>query len=89
MKEKGLNNPLGLDLPETRTYYAPDYLTEVYLSNGAYFDVLVTTDIEFALKISQLTTPPDLIQTCLDVNKSRPGTGMGDELLDGILEPIT
>jgi len=43
-KSKGLSNPLGLDLPETRTYYAPDYLTEVYMTNGCYFDVLIDID---------------------------------------------
>ncbi|MBN2082932.1 hypothetical protein JW859_12105 [bacterium] len=89
MKEKGLNNPLGLDLPEMRTYYSPDYLTEVMLTNGVYFDALINTDIEFALQIKALSAPPELIQTCLNVNKSRPGTHMGDELLKGILEPIS
>lgn len=85
-KEKGLNNPLGLDLPETRTYYSPDYLTEVYLSNGAYFDILVEIDVEFALEIKQYAAPPDLIQAALNHKKRDPK--LAQTLLDGILEPI-
>jgi hypothetical protein len=86
-KEKGLSNPLGLDLPETRTYYSPDYLTEVYLSNGAYFDVLVNIDVEFAMQIKQYIEPPELIKVCLSHQQRDPK--LSQALLDGILEPIT
>jgi hypothetical protein len=86
-KEKGLNNPLGLDLPETRTYYSPDYLTEVLLSNGAYFDALIDIDVEFAMQIKQYADPPELIQACLNHQKRDPK--LTKTLLDGILEPIT
>jgi hypothetical protein len=85
-KEKGLNNPLGLDLPETRTYYSPDYLTEVMLSNGAYFDALVSFDVEFAMQIKQYSEPPELIQACLNHQDRDPK--LAKTLLDGILEPI-
>jgi hypothetical protein len=86
-KEKGLNNPLGLDLPETRTYYSPDYLTEVFLSNGAYFDSLIEIDVEFALQLKQLSAPPELIRACLSHKKRDPK--LAQTLLDAILEPIT
>jgi len=86
LKEKGLDNPLGLDLPETRTYYSPDYLTEVLISNGAYFDALIEIDVEFALEIKQYAEPPDLIQACLGHKQRDPK--LAQTLLDGILEPI-
>jgi hypothetical protein len=89
LKSHGTDNPLGLDLPETRTYYTPDYLTEVLISNGTYFDILASPDAQFAMQIKRYTTPPDPIGTALGVNKSRPGTGMGDQIVAQLLEPIT
>jgi len=86
-KSKGLNNPLGLDLPETRKYYSPDYLTEVYMTNGCYFDVLIDIDVEFALQISQYSQPPELIQAALNHRKRDPK--LTEALLDAIMEPIS
>jgi hypothetical protein len=88
-KSHGENNPLGLDLPETRTYYSPDYLTEVLVSNGAYFDALLSADVEFALCIKRHETPPEPLAAVLSLNKTRPGTGMADKILNELLEPIT
>jgi hypothetical protein len=86
-KSKGLNNPLGLDLPETRQYYSPDYLTEVYMTNGCYFDVLIDIDVEFALQVTKYSQPPELIQGALNHQKRDPK--LTEALLDAILEPIT
>lgn len=86
-KSKGLNNPLGLDLPETRTYYSPDYLTEVYMSNGAYFDILIEIDVEFAIQLTQYSQPPELIQGAL--NHIKRDRKLGEQLLDNIFEPIS
>lgn len=88
-KSHGTNNPLGLDLPETRTYYSPDYLTEVLISDGVYFDAIQGADAEFALQIKRYATPPDPIGAALSLNQSRPGSGMGDEILARLLEPIS
>lgn len=88
-KSHGTDNPLGLDLPETRTYYTPDFLTEVLVSNGAYFDVLASADVQFALRIVRYSAPPEPFAAALSVNKSRPGTGMGDEIIAQLVEPIT
>lgn len=88
-KSHGADNPLGLDLPETRTYYTPDFLTEVLIANGAYFDAIAAPDVEFALRIVRYVTPPEPYAAALSVNKSRPGTGMGDEIIARLVEPIT
>lgn len=88
-KSHGTDNPLGLDLPETRTYYTPDFLTEVLISDGAYFDAFASTDVEFALRIVRYSTPPEPYAAALRVNQTRPGTGMGDEIIAQLVEPIT
>jgi hypothetical protein len=88
-KSHGEDNPLGLDLPETRTYYSPDYLTMVLVSNGAYFDELVRPDVEFALQITRYKTPPEPLGSALSLNRTRPGSGLADQILAELLEPIT
>jgi hypothetical protein len=89
LKSHGENNPLGLDLPETRTYYTPDFLTEVLISNGTYFDVLADPGVEFALRIVRYSTPPEPFASAQSVNRTRPGTGMGDQIIAKLVEPIT
>jgi hypothetical protein len=89
LKSHGTNNPLGLDLPETRTYYTTDYLTEVLISNGTHFDDFASPDAEFALMITHYSTPPEPFASALSVNKSRPGSGMGDKIVADLVEPIT
>ena len=84
----GADNPLGLDLPEVRNYYSPDYLIEVRLSHGAYFDVFGPKNLEFALWVVQRTEPAEIIQACLDAGKARQDSKMSEQLLTSILEPI-
>lgn len=88
LKAHGADNPLGLDLPETRTYYSPDYLTEVLISNGTNFDAFASPDVEFALRIVCYFTPPAPFAAAQNVNRTRPGTGMGDKIIAGLVEPI-
>ena len=87
-RHKGGMSPIGLDLPETRTYYAPDWLTEVVISNGVYIDILADANVEFAMDIHAYEKPPELIQSILDHNVKRPGSNMGTEILDIQYPPI-
>ena len=85
-KEKGLNNPLGLDLPESRTYYSPDFLTEVSLAHGAYFDAIGPRDIEFALSITVYENTSPMSESWAHMKQTRPK--MVDQLLENAYEKI-
>jgi hypothetical protein len=89
-KEKGLNNPLGLDMPESRTYYSQDYLTEVMISHGAYFDALGPQDIEFVLSIRLYEEVPPLFESFVK-GHNNPSIGPKEleRIRDSVLEPIT
>ncbi|HES58136.1 MAG TPA: hypothetical protein ENO21_01755 [Firmicutes bacterium] len=88
-KEKGLNNPLGLDLPEMRTYYSPDYLVEVVLTHGAYFDAIGPRDIEFAMMVTQYVKPPEHLQLLLKHPNPSIGPKELERIRDAVMEPIT
>lgn len=87
LRQKVTGGPAGFDIGEMQTYYSPDYKTRVLLSNGVGFPGLIEVhDVEFAVWIIESPAPDEIIQTMLDVNQTRPG--MGDQLLEGLLEPI-
>jgi hypothetical protein len=88
-KEKGLNNPLGLDVPEMRTYYSPDYLTEVAITHGAYFDAIGPRDIEFAMYIIVYEDVPPLFESFVK-GHNNPSIGPKEleRIRDAVLEKI-
>ena len=88
-KSKGTDNPLGLDLPEIRTYYSPDYLTEVFISYGAYFDAIGPRNIEFAVSVKVYEEVPELFESFVK-GHNNPSIGKKelDRIRDAVLEKI-
>jgi len=88
-KNKGLDNPLSLDLPEMRTYYSPDYLTQVVITHGAYFDAIEIPDIEFVLSVMVYEEPPPLVESFVKGhNNPLMGKKEVDKIRDSMMEKI-
>ena len=86
-RQKVTRGPVGFEGIEMNTYYSPDFLTEVVVSNGVGVPgIIEVDDVEFALWVIVRQQPNELVQTALDVRAQRPE--VGQQLLEGILEPL-
>jgi len=86
-RQRVTRSPAGFEKVEMQTYYSPDFLTEVVISNGKGVPgIEASADAEFALWVVERQAPNRVIQSALDVRQQRPE--MGETLLDGMIELI-